>query len=98
MNNLNGLFVCICLSLNTFFTFSQRLEMKLKRLKDEYINVRTDLYNRIEENNELQHELIEYRLKIDYYSQINNQAMNSIKSVSLSKISVFLCWNFLLKN
>ncbi len=72
--------------------------MKLKRLKDEYINVRTDLYNRIEENNELQHELIEYRLKIDYYSQINNQAMNSIKSVSLSKISVFLCWNFLLKN
>ncbi len=75
MNNLNGLFVFICLSLNTFFTFSQRLERKFKRLKDEYINVRTDLYNRIEENNELQHELIEYRLKIDYYSQI--------KSVSL---------------
>ncbi|CAF4824896.1 unnamed protein product, partial [Rotaria sp. Silwood2] len=44
----------------------QRLEMKLKRLKDEYINVRKELYNRIEENNTLQHELIECRLKNDY--------------------------------
>jgi hypothetical protein len=86
MNNLNGLFVCICLSLNKFFTFSQRVERKFKRLKDEYISVRRDLYNRIEENNELQHELIEYRLKIDYYSQI--------KSVSLTKISVFFLLKF----
>ncbi|CAF1029279.1 unnamed protein product, partial [Rotaria sordida] len=54
----------------------QRLELKLKRLKDEYVDVRKELYTRIEENNALQHELIEYRYKIDYYSQMNNQTLH----------------------
>ncbi|CAF4196048.1 unnamed protein product [Rotaria sp. Silwood2] len=58
----------------------QRLEMKLKRLKDEYINVRKELYNRIEENNTLQHELIECRLKNDYNLHITTQTFNSLKS------------------
>ncbi|CAF5186603.1 unnamed protein product, partial [Rotaria magnacalcarata] len=56
----------------------QRLEMKLKRLKDEYASIRKELYTRIEENNSLQQELIEYRLKLDYYAQINNQTLLSI--------------------
>ncbi|CAF0987761.1 unnamed protein product [Rotaria sordida] len=58
----------------------QRLEMKLKRLKDEYINVRKELYNRIEDNNTLQHELVECRFKNDYNLHITTQTFNSLKS------------------
>ncbi|CAF3919472.1 unnamed protein product [Rotaria magnacalcarata] len=58
----------------------QRLEMKLKRLKDEYVNVRKELYNRIEENNTLQHELVECRLKNDYNIHITNQTFNTLKA------------------
>jgi hypothetical protein len=57
--------------------------MKLKRLKDEYITVRKELYHRIEENNKFQHELVECRSKNDYYSQINNPQLNSLRSVCL---------------
>ena len=60
--------------------FRQRLEMKLKRLKEEYITVRKELYYRVEENNTLQHELIASRLKIDYYSQLPNQTFESARS------------------
>ena len=60
----------------------QRLEMKLKRLKDEYITVRKELYNRIEENNTLQHELVECRFKNDYNLHITSQTFNTLKSVS----------------
>ena len=55
--------------------------MKLKRLKDEYITVRKELYHRVEENNTLQHELIASRLKNDYYSQLPNQTFESARSV-----------------
>ncbi|CAF3649586.1 unnamed protein product [Rotaria sp. Silwood1] len=58
----------------------QRFEMKLKRLKDEYVNVRKELYNRIEENNTLQHELVECRFKNDYNLHITTQTFNSLKS------------------
>ncbi|CAF1064650.1 unnamed protein product [Adineta steineri] len=54
-----------------------RLEMKIKRLKDEFIHVRTELYNRVEENHSLQYELIECRLKIDYFSHVHDQAIRS---------------------
>jgi hypothetical protein len=63
------------------FSFRQRLEMKLKRLKDEYINVRKELYNRIEETNILQHELVECRFKSDYNLHITSQTFNSLKAV-----------------
>jgi regulator of replication initiation timing len=56
--------------------------MKLKRLKEEYISVRKELFNRMEENNTLQHELVECRFRLEYYSQMNNQAIHSNKSVS----------------
>jgi len=62
--------------------------MKLKRLKDEYINVRTELYTRIEENNTLQHELVECRFKNDYNLHLTNQTLNSFKSVCLSYSSL----------
>ncbi|UJR30108.1 hypothetical protein I4U23_017649 [Adineta vaga] len=65
----------------------QRLEMKLKRLKDEYINVRKELYNRIEENNSLQHELVECRFKTDYNLYLTNQTFSSIKSTNESEPS-----------
>lgn len=55
--------------------------MKLKRLKEEYINVRKDLYVRVEENNKLQHDLVASRMKNDYYAQLNNQTLESIRSV-----------------
>jgi hypothetical protein len=55
--------------------------MKLKRLKEEYINVRKELYTRIEENNTLQHDLVECRFKNDYNLHITNQTFNSLKSV-----------------
>ena len=55
--------------------------MKLKRLKEEYINVRKELYNRIEENNTLQHDLVECRFKNDYNLHITSQTFNSLKSV-----------------
>ena len=58
--------------------------MKLKRLKDEYINVRKELYHRVEENNTLQHELVGVRMKNDYYSQMSNQTFDSARSVSSS--------------
>jgi hypothetical protein len=56
--------------------------MKLKRLKDEYVNVRKELYNHMEENTKLQHELVECRFKLEYYSQMNNQTIHSIQTVS----------------
>ena len=55
--------------------------MKLKRLKDEYITVRKELYTRIEENNTLQHELVECRFKNDYNLHVTNQTFNALKSV-----------------
>ncbi|CAF4644337.1 unnamed protein product [Rotaria socialis] len=58
----------------------QRLEMKLKRLKDEYVNIRKELYNRIEENNTLQHELVECRFKNDYNIHVTNQTFNALKT------------------
>ena len=79
--NLNGIDLDFIQQINPSAVFRQRLEMKLKRLKDEYISVRTDLYNRIEENNALQHELIECRFKNDYNLHITSQAFNSLKSV-----------------
>ncbi|CAF1406211.1 unnamed protein product [Adineta steineri] len=60
----------------------QRLEMKLKRLKEEYISVRKELYNRIEENNSLQHELVECRFKNDFNIHMTNQTFSSIKSTN----------------
>jgi hypothetical protein len=60
--------------------------MKLKRLKDEYIIVRKELYNRIEDNNTLQHELIEYRFKIDYY----NQTFQSNENQSSTAVQLYL--------
>lgn len=57
--------------------------MKLKRLKDEYVNVRKELHNRIEENNSLRHELVECRLKNDYNLHLTSQTFNSLKSVCL---------------
>ena len=56
--------------------------MKLKRLKDEYINVRKELYVRVEENNTLQHELVASRLKNDYYAQLTNQTLDSMRSAA----------------
>ncbi|CAF3344287.1 unnamed protein product [Rotaria sp. Silwood1] len=81
----------------------QRLELKLKRLKEEYVNVRKELYARIEENNALQHELVEYRFKVDYYSQLNNQTLHlmapSNEKESSTAIQLYLkekadsqCW------
>jgi len=64
--------------------------MKLKRLKDEYIIVRKELYNRIEDNNTLQHELIEYRFKIDYYSQMYNQTFQSNENQSSTAVQLYL--------
>lgn len=55
--------------------------MKLKRLKEEYISVRKELYNRIEEINGLQHELVECRFKNDYNLHLTNQTLSSLKSV-----------------
>jgi len=55
--------------------------MKLKRLKDEYITVRKELYNRMEENNTLQHELVECRFKNDYNLHITSQTFNTLRSV-----------------
>lgn len=62
--------------------------MKLKRLKEEYIAVRKELYHRVEETNNLQHELVECRFKNDYNLHITNQTFNSLRSVkkSLAKI------------
>jgi len=57
--------------------------MKLKRLKDEYISVRKELYSRIEENNKLQHDLVEVRFKNDYNLQITSQTFNTLKSVRI---------------
>ena len=57
--------------------------MKLKRLKDEYINVRKELYNRIEENTTLQHQLVECRFKNDYNLHITSQTFNTLKSVCI---------------
>ncbi|CAF2367202.1 unnamed protein product [Rotaria sp. Silwood2] len=82
---------------------SQRLELKLKRLKEEYVNARKELYSRIEENNALQHELVEYRFKVDYYSQMNNQtlhlATSSNEQESSTAVQLYLkekadsqCW------
>lgn len=56
--------------------------MKLKRLKEEYVNVRKELYSRIEENNSLKHELVECRLKNDYNLQLTSQTFNTLKTVS----------------
>lgn len=58
--------------------------MKLKRLKDEYINVRKELYHRVEENNTLQHELVGSRMKNDYYSQLSNQTFESVSEETSS--------------
>jgi hypothetical protein len=55
--------------------------MKLKRLKDEYVNVRKELYNHMEENTKLQHELVECRFKSDYNLHITSQTFNSLKAV-----------------
>lgn len=55
--------------------------MKLKRLKEEFVHVRKELYNQIEENNNLKHELVECRLKNDFHFQLTNQTLNSLKSV-----------------
>lgn len=74
-----------------FFIFSrQRLEMKLKRLKDEYINVRKELYNRIEDQNRLEHDLIEYRFKSEYYSQLYNQSFQNQESQSSTAVQLYL--------
>lgn len=66
--------------------------MKLKRLKDEVMNVRKELYSHMEDNNALQHELIEYRFKVEYLSQVNNQSIHSIKSVGFFKEKI--CFDF----
>ena len=64
--------------------------MKLKRLKDEYINVRKELYNRTEDNNKIQHEIIEYRLKVEYYSQIYNQTLQLNDNHSSTAVQLYL--------
>jgi hypothetical protein len=64
--------------------------MKLRRLKDEYMNVRKELYNRIEDYNRLQHELIEYRFKADYYSQMYNQTFQSNETQSSTAVQLYL--------
>jgi hypothetical protein len=79
--NLNGIYLNLIQTNKSFCVFRQRLEMKLKRLKEEYINVRKELYTRIEENNTLQHDLVECRFKNDYNLHITNQTFNSLKSV-----------------
>lgn len=50
-------------------------------MKEEYVNVRRELYSRIEEINSLRHELVECRLKSDYNFQLTHQTFNSLKSV-----------------
>lgn len=72
------------------FLFSQRLEMKLKRLKDEYINVRKELYTHIEDENRLQHELIEYRFKTEYYSQMYNQTFQNTENQTSTAVQLYL--------
>lgn len=64
--------------------------MKLKRLKDEYLTVRKDLYNRIEETNKLQHEIIECRFKADYYSELYNQTFQSNENQSSTAVQLYL--------
>ena len=67
--------------------------MKLKRLKDEYIIVRKELYSRIEENNALQHELVECRFKNGYNLQITNQTLRAVCVVNFSYMFLFLFQN-----
>jgi hypothetical protein len=64
--------------------------MKLKRLKEEYITVRKELYNRIEDNNTIQHELVECRFKVDYYSQMYNQTFQSNENQSSTAVQLYL--------
>lgn len=64
------------------FTFRNTLETKLKRLKQEYMEVRAQLYTCLEESQSLQYELIECRLTADYYSHANAHTLKSPKSVS----------------
>ena len=64
------------------FLFRHSLEIKLKRLKQEYIDLRTELYSRMEENQSLQYELIECRLTAEYYSHMNGQSPASDNAVS----------------
>ena len=66
--------------------------MKLKRLKDEYINVRKELYSRIEENNALQHELVECRFKNNYNLQIANQTLNTLRTVCVVFFFLLVCF------
>lgn len=64
--------------------------MKLKRLKEEYLTVRKELYNRLEENNHFQHEIIEYRFKADYYSELYNQTFQSNENQSSTAVQLYL--------
>ena len=64
--------------------------MKLKRLKDEYITVRKELYNRIEDQNRLEHDLIEYRFKSEYYSQMYNQTFQNQDQQSPTAVQLYL--------
>jgi hypothetical protein len=68
--------------------------MKLKRLKEEYLNVRKELYNRIEENNTLQHDLVECRFKNDYNLHITSQTFNALKSVGKIRENFFFYFEF----
>ena len=67
----------------TRFAFSsrQRLEMKFKRLKEEYINLRKELYSRIEDNNTLRHELVEHRFKHDHHVHMTNPSFHPLRTV-----------------
>ncbi len=91
MKNYDGWFSSSSIFVfSLFFIFRQRLEIKLRRLKDELTNVRKELYNRTEDHNRLQHELIEYRFKADYYSQMYNQASQSNENQSSTAIQLYL--------
>lgn len=64
--------------------------MKLKRLKEEYILVRKELYNRIEESNQFQHEIVEHRFKADHFSELYNRTFQSNENQSSTAVQLYL--------
>lgn len=64
--------------------------MKFKRLKEEYVDVRRELHNRIEDHNKMQHELIECRFKMEYYSQMYKQTFQTDENQSSTAVQLYL--------
>ena len=79
-------FFCLTKSLS----FRQRLEMKLRRLKEEYVSVRKEFCNRIEDQNRIEHDLIECRFKVDYYAQMYSETFQSNDNQSSTAVQLYL--------